>query len=118
MEAMTAAFPETNSLLLRESALDCEVSGSTAVLALISEDNNMTVANLGDSRCILGTPGQAWACSATCHLRSSSSSSSHLHGHQQPATCMHHLTRVHTGAASPSPHLHPLTRATPHPTSH
>lgn len=51
--ALSTAFPESNSLLRRISGIDCDLSGSTGVVAL-ALDNKLVVGNLGDSRCLLG----------------------------------------------------------------
>ena len=52
-ELMMASFQECNRLLSRIDNLDCSMSGSTGVVAVLAA-SRLIVANLGDSRCILG----------------------------------------------------------------
>ena len=46
-------FKKCSSTLRRIGDLDCQLSGSTGVVALAS-GSQLIIANLGDSRCILG----------------------------------------------------------------
>ena len=50
-----ACFRDCSGALERCRHLDCSMSGSTGVVALLSA-THLTVANLGDSRCVLGEP--------------------------------------------------------------
>ena len=50
-----ACFRDCSGALERCRHLDCSMSGSTGVVALLSAIH-LTVANLGDSRCVLGEP--------------------------------------------------------------
>lgn len=54
LKAMRTSFPECNRVLHRLPGVNCEVSGSTGVVALVTEGNRLVVANLGDSRCLMG----------------------------------------------------------------
>ncbi|KAG1667055.1 hypothetical protein FOA52_000418 [Chlamydomonas sp. UWO 241] len=52
-DVLAYAFSETSSLLSRIATLDLCLSGSTAVVAML-DAHRLVVANLGDSRCVLG----------------------------------------------------------------
>jgi serine/threonine protein phosphatase PrpC len=52
-DALAASLPECNQQLRRVSTMDCDLSGCTAVVSLLS-GRNLVVANLGDSRCVGG----------------------------------------------------------------
>lgn len=51
--ALSDAFPEANKVLKRTPGLDADLSGSTGIVAVLTQ-NKLVVANLGDSRCVLG----------------------------------------------------------------
>lgn len=51
--AMSTAFQDANKLLRRITTIDADLSGSTGVAALLVQER-LVVANLGDSRCIMG----------------------------------------------------------------
>ena len=44
------------------SGIDCTMSGSTAVLAVLESNRMLTVANLGDSRCFVGGVNKEGGC--------------------------------------------------------
>ena len=60
--AMKKVFPETNQLLQQVQDMDTQVSGSTGVVALLAPGHKLVVANLGDSRCLMG----AWVLVVVC----------------------------------------------------
>jgi serine/threonine protein phosphatase PrpC len=45
---------EANRSLRRLAAVDCDLSGSTGIAAVVTAGNKLVVANLGDSRCVAG----------------------------------------------------------------
>ena len=51
---LAAAFVEANRALRASPAVDCSLSGSTGVAALLTPAGKLVVANLGDSRCVAG----------------------------------------------------------------
>eukprot|EP00879_Flechtneria_rotunda_P010667 GHRR01011148.1.p1 GENE.GHRR01011148.1~~GHRR01011148.1.p1 ORF type:complete len:419 (+),score=173.69 GHRR01011148.1:342-1598(+) len=51
--ALSAAFPEANNTLQQIPGLDADLSGSTGIVAVLAQ-SKLVVANLGDSRCVLG----------------------------------------------------------------
>lgn len=53
-EACTGMFADLNGKVLSKPGLDVEMSGSTAVCA-ITDGRRVVVANVGDSRCFLGS---------------------------------------------------------------
>ncbi|KIY98047.1 Protein phosphatase 2C containing protein [Monoraphidium neglectum] len=51
---LSASFVEANRSLRRLAAVDCDLSGSTGIAAVVTAGNKLVVANLGDSRCVAG----------------------------------------------------------------
>ncbi|KAI8474496.1 MAG: phosphatase 2C-like domain-containing protein [Monoraphidium minutum] len=51
---LTASFVEANRSLRRLPAVDCDLSGSTGIAAVVTGGGKLVVANLGDSRCVAG----------------------------------------------------------------
>jgi serine/threonine protein phosphatase PrpC len=51
---LSACFVEANRSLRRAAAIDCDLSGSTGIVAVVTAGAKLVVANLGDSRCVLG----------------------------------------------------------------
>lgn len=58
-ESLKSAFLGTDDDILKNPEFLRDPSGCTAVAALITEDDRIFVANAGDSRCVLGTRGEA-----------------------------------------------------------
>jgi serine/threonine protein phosphatase PrpC len=54
MESLTELIEETNSVLNTTSTIETSISGTTAVLVYF-DFQDLYVANVGDSRCVLGT---------------------------------------------------------------
>ncbi|KAL6762977.1 phosphatase 2C-like domain-containing protein [Haematococcus lacustris] len=52
--AMDRAFPRCNRAITRVRGLDTQLSGCTSCVALLTPQGQLVVANLGDSRCLLG----------------------------------------------------------------
>lgn len=52
---LTTQMPCFNDYLGKLSHIRTELSGSTAITALLENDGKLTIANVGDSRCILGS---------------------------------------------------------------
>jgi serine/threonine protein phosphatase PrpC len=48
------ALPECNAQMRRVATMNMDLSGSTAIVGFISPTGSLTVASLGDSRCIVG----------------------------------------------------------------
>ena len=54
-EAFKEQIPACSAVISNHSSgIDCSLSGSTGVLALIQANRWLTVANVGDSRCFIG----------------------------------------------------------------
>lgn len=51
---LSSCFVETNRSLRRVAGLDCDLSGSTGIVAVVTHTSKLVVANLGDSRCVAG----------------------------------------------------------------
>jgi serine/threonine protein phosphatase PrpC len=51
---LSACFVEANRSLRRAPTIDCDLSGSTGIVAVITASSKLVVANLGDSRCVAG----------------------------------------------------------------
>ncbi|CEG64486.1 Protein phosphatase 2C 2 [Rhizopus azygosporus] len=58
-EAFRDAFMSVDKALLEDNNYALDPSGCTAVAALITDDNNIIVANAGDSRAIISSGGKA-----------------------------------------------------------
>lgn len=55
--ALSSAFPEANRAMRRNPSIDCDLSGSTGVVTmLVAATGKLVVANLGDSRAVIGNP--------------------------------------------------------------
>ena len=52
-QCFQSAYTDANRALRRITSIDCDLSGSTGISALVAS-GTITVANLGDSRCVLG----------------------------------------------------------------
>lgn len=53
-EALQQQLPACNGHLRLQPHINTRLSGSTAVTALLQGDGTLTVANVGDSRCMVG----------------------------------------------------------------
>ena len=54
-EAFKGQMPACNAAISHQSSgIDCALSGSTGILAVLHASRTVTVANVGDSRCFLG----------------------------------------------------------------
>ncbi|KAK9827981.1 hypothetical protein WJX81_004640 [Elliptochloris bilobata] len=58
-EAVLAQFAECNRAILRSVAINCSLSGSTVVTALVQAGGRLLAANVGDSRAFLGRVDEA-----------------------------------------------------------
>ena len=53
-DAFEQQFMEVNKNLNAQPTINTKLSGSTAITALLQDDRRLLVANVGDSRCMLG----------------------------------------------------------------
>lgn len=51
---LSSCFGEANRALRCNSAIDCDLSGSTGIVSVVTAGGKLVVANLGDSRCVAG----------------------------------------------------------------